>query len=53
MCSVIPLDTQLSAVDSLIDSMMLVEEDDDGKKIDMFKVHHIPHPGFQRLFQVL
>lgn len=53
VCSVIPLDTQLSAVDSLIDSMMLVEEDDDGKKIDMFKVHHIPHPGFQRLFQVL
>ncbi|XP_036965192.1 X-ray repair cross-complementing protein 5 [Acanthopagrus latus] len=49
----IPSDTQLSAVDSLIDSMMLVEEDDDGKKIDMFKVHHIPHPGFQRLFQCL
>lgn len=53
MWSVIPLDTQLSAVDSLIDSMMLVEEDDDGKKTDMFKVHHIPNPGFQRLFQVL
>uniref|UniRef100_A0A671Z2D9 X-ray repair cross-complementing protein 5 n=1 Tax=Sparus aurata TaxID=8175 RepID=A0A671Z2D9_SPAAU len=48
-----PSDTQLSAVDSLIDSMMLVEEDDDGKKTDMFKVHHIPNPGFQRLFQCL
>lgn len=47
------LDTQLSAVDSLIDSMMLVKEGDDEKPEDMFKVHHIPNPEFQRLFQVL
>ncbi|XP_031714163.1 X-ray repair cross-complementing protein 5 isoform X2 [Anarrhichthys ocellatus] len=45
-------DTQLSAVDSLIDSMML-EEDDNGDKKDMFKVHHIPNPSFQRHFQCL
>lgn len=45
-------DTQLSAVDSLIDSMML-EEDDNGEKKDMFKVHHIPNPSFQRHFQCL
>ncbi|XP_075964719.1 X-ray repair cross-complementing protein 5-like [Anarhichas minor] len=45
-------DTQLSAVDSLIDSMML-EEDDNGDKKDMFKVHHIPNPFFQRHFQCL
>uniref|UniRef100_A0A8D0DEX2 X-ray repair cross-complementing protein 5 n=1 Tax=Sander lucioperca TaxID=283035 RepID=A0A8D0DEX2_SANLU len=45
-----PSDTQLSAVDSLIDSMMLVEGDD---QKDMFKVHHIPNPAFQRHFQVL
>ncbi|CAG09291.1 unnamed protein product, partial [Tetraodon nigroviridis] len=50
---VTPTETQLSAVDSLIDSMMLVEEGDDGKPKDMFKVHHIPNPEFQRLFQVL
>lgn len=49
---VISLDTQLSAVDSLIDSMMLVEEGDDEKPKDLFKVHHIPNPEFQRLFQV-
>ncbi|XP_035860194.1 X-ray repair cross-complementing protein 5 [Sander lucioperca] len=45
-----PSDTQLSAVDSLIDSMMLVEGDD---QKDMFKVHHIPNPAFQRHFQCL
>lgn len=50
---VISLDTQLSAVDSLIDSMMLVEEGDEEKLKDMFKVHRIPNPEFQRLFQVL
>ncbi|XP_044222030.1 X-ray repair cross-complementing protein 5 isoform X2 [Thunnus albacares] len=47
-----PSDTQLSAVDSLIDSMMLVE-DEDGEQKDMFKVHHIPNPAFQRHFQCL
>ncbi len=54
MCFVIPLGTQLSAVDSLIDSMMLVEQDDDNaEQKDMFKAHHIPNPAFQRHFQVL
>ncbi|XP_019945646.2 X-ray repair cross-complementing protein 5 [Paralichthys olivaceus] len=48
-----PSDTQLSAMDSLIDSMMLVEEDENGEKKDMFKVHHIPNPAFQRHFQCL
>ncbi|XP_074515625.1 X-ray repair cross-complementing protein 5-like isoform X1 [Sebastes fasciatus] len=49
-----PSDTQLSAVDSLIDSMMLVEEEDDNEKQkDMFKVHDIPNPAFQRHFQCL
>uniref|UniRef100_UPI0037E95C64 X-ray repair cross-complementing protein 5 n=1 Tax=Semicossyphus pulcher TaxID=241346 RepID=UPI0037E95C64 len=47
-----PSDTQLSAVDSLIDSMMLVEEED-GEKKDLFKVHNIPNPAFQRHFQCL
>ncbi|XP_040004024.1 X-ray repair cross-complementing protein 5 [Xiphias gladius] len=46
-------DTQLSAVDSLIDSMMLVEEDENGEQKDMFKVHNIPNPAFQRHFQCL
>lgn len=46
-------DSQLSAVDSLIDSMMLVEDVDDGKQKDIFKVHNIPNPAFQRLFQVV
>lgn len=48
-----PSDTQLSAVDSLIDSMMLVEEDEKSEKKDLFKVHHIPNPAFQRHFQCL
>ncbi|XP_071373503.1 X-ray repair cross-complementing protein 5 [Centroberyx affinis] len=48
-----PSETQLSAVDSLIDSMMLVEEDENGQQEDMFKAHHIPNPAFQRLFQCL
>ncbi|XP_068559485.1 X-ray repair cross-complementing protein 5 [Cebidichthys violaceus] len=47
-----PSDTQLSAVDSLIDSMMLEEDDNEDKK-DMFKVHHLPNPAFQRHFQCL
>uniref|UniRef100_A0A8K9V0H4 X-ray repair complementing defective repair in Chinese hamster cells 5 n=1 Tax=Oncorhynchus mykiss TaxID=8022 RepID=A0A8K9V0H4_ONCMY len=46
-----PSEDQLSAVDSLIDSMMLVEED--GEKKDLFKVNHIPNPQYQRLFQCL
>ncbi|XP_072300500.1 X-ray repair cross-complementing protein 5 isoform X1 [Eucyclogobius newberryi] len=48
-----PSETQLSAMDSLIDSMMLVEEDENGEPKDMLKVHHIPNPAFQRHFQCL
>ncbi|XP_015214713.2 X-ray repair cross-complementing protein 5 isoform X1 [Lepisosteus oculatus] len=43
---------QLSAVDSLIDSMMLVEEED-GETADLFKVNKMANPQFQRLFQCL
>lgn len=48
-----PSESQLSAVDALIDSMMLVEELEDGEKYDTFKVNNIPNPQFQRLFQCL
>uniref|UniRef100_A0A8C8SKX4 X-ray repair cross-complementing protein 5 n=1 Tax=Pelusios castaneus TaxID=367368 RepID=A0A8C8SKX4_9SAUR len=49
-----PTEDQLSAVDSLIDSMSLVHEDDDGETIeDMFKTSKIPNPHFQRLYQCL
>lgn len=48
-----PSEAQLDAVDSLIDSMMLVEEDENGDQEDLFRVHHIPNPAFQRLFQCL
>ncbi|KAJ8253021.1 hypothetical protein GJAV_G00208260 [Gymnothorax javanicus] len=48
-----PSEEQLSAVDSLIDSMMLVEKTEDGETVDMFKVNQIPNPQFQRLFQCL
>ncbi|XP_074550578.1 X-ray repair cross-complementing protein 5-like [Halichoeres trimaculatus] len=47
-----PSDNQLSAVDALIDSMMLVEEED-GEESDHFEVHEIPNPAFQRHFQCL
>ncbi|XP_041857448.1 X-ray repair cross-complementing protein 5 [Melanotaenia boesemani] len=47
-----PSDAQLSAVDSLIDSMMLVE-DENGEQKDLFKPHLIPNPAFQRHFQCL
>ncbi|XP_066542697.1 X-ray repair cross-complementing protein 5 [Hoplias malabaricus] len=46
-------ESQLAAVDAVIDSMMLVEEDEDGEKVDIFKVNNIPNPQFQRLFQCL
>uniref|UniRef100_A0A673CMZ3 X-ray repair cross-complementing protein 5 n=2 Tax=Sphaeramia orbicularis TaxID=375764 RepID=A0A673CMZ3_9TELE len=49
----VPTEAQLSAVDSLIDSMMLVEKDESGEQKDMLKVHHIPNPAFQRHFQCL
>ncbi|XP_053733877.1 X-ray repair cross-complementing protein 5 isoform X1 [Synchiropus splendidus] len=48
-----PSEDQFSAVDTLIDSMMLMEEDEDGGQVDIFKVHNIPNPDFQRLFQCL
>lgn len=42
-------------MDSLIDSMMLVEEgdEDEDEQKDLFRVHDIPNPAFQRHFQVL
>uniref|UniRef100_A0A8B9KR12 X-ray repair cross-complementing protein 5 n=1 Tax=Astyanax mexicanus TaxID=7994 RepID=A0A8B9KR12_ASTMX len=48
-----PSGSQLSAVDALIDSMMLVEKHEDGEKYDTFKINNIPNPQFQRLFQCL
>uniref|UniRef100_A0A8C3TBZ3 X-ray repair cross-complementing protein 5 n=1 Tax=Chelydra serpentina TaxID=8475 RepID=A0A8C3TBZ3_CHESE len=49
-----PTADQLSAVDSLIDSMSLVYEDDDGETTeDIFKTSKIPNPQFQRLYQCL
>ncbi|XP_077472860.1 X-ray repair cross-complementing protein 5-like [Stigmatopora argus] len=48
-----PSEKQLEAVDSLIDSMMLVDKDADGDLKDLFKVHHTPNPEYQRLFQCL
>ncbi|XP_065606545.1 X-ray repair cross-complementing protein 5 isoform X1 [Cyrtonyx montezumae] len=49
-----PSADQLSAVDSLIDSMNLVYEDDDGETFeDLFKPSKIPNPHFQRLYQCL
>ncbi|KAM4026241.1 X-ray repair cross-complementing protein 5 [Anomaloglossus baeobatrachus] len=47
-----PTDAQLSAVDSLIDNMSLVQEDDEEIE-DLFKPSKIPNPQFQRLFQCL
>uniref|UniRef100_A0A663N2F5 X-ray repair cross-complementing protein 5 n=1 Tax=Athene cunicularia TaxID=194338 RepID=A0A663N2F5_ATHCN len=50
----IPTADQLSAVDSLIDSMNLICEDDDGETFeDLFKPSKIPNPHFQRLYQCL
>ncbi|NXI50389.1 XRCC5 protein, partial [Chloroceryle aenea] len=50
----IPTEDQLSAVDSLIDSMNLVHEDDDGETFeDLFQPSKIPNPHFQRLYQCL
>ncbi|KAM8806837.1 X-ray repair cross-complementing protein 5 [Eudromia elegans] len=50
----IPTEDQLSAVDSLIDSMNLVYEDEDGETFeDLFKPSKIPNPHFQRLYQCL
>ncbi|NXT77776.1 XRCC5 protein, partial [Zapornia atra] len=50
----IPTADQLSAVDSLIDSMNLIYEDGDGGTFkDLFKPSKIPNPHFQRLYQCL
>lgn len=47
------LGDQLSAVDSLIDSMSLIYEADDRETFeDLFKPSKIPNPHFQRLYQV-
>ncbi|XP_077037706.1 X-ray repair cross-complementing protein 5 isoform X1 [Agelaius phoeniceus] len=48
----IPTVDQLSAVDSLIDSMNLVHEDEETFE-DLFKPSKIPNPHFQRLYQCL
>ncbi|NXG06645.1 XRCC5 protein, partial [Sakesphorus luctuosus] len=48
----IPTAEQLSAVDSLIDSMNLVHEDGETFE-DLFKPSKIPNPHFQRLYQCL
>ncbi|NWY76395.1 XRCC5 protein, partial [Erithacus rubecula] len=48
----IPTADQLSAVDSLIDSMNLVCEDGETFE-DLFKPSKIPNPHFQRLYQCL
>uniref|UniRef100_A0A8V0ZBK8 X-ray repair cross complementing 5 n=1 Tax=Gallus gallus TaxID=9031 RepID=A0A8V0ZBK8_CHICK len=48
-----PTADQLSAIDSLIDSMNLVYEDHNGETFeDLFKPSKIPNPHFQRLYQV-
>ncbi|NXD37194.1 XRCC5 protein, partial [Copsychus sechellarum] len=48
----LPTADQLSAVDSLIDSMNLVHEDGETFE-DLFKPSKIPNPHFQRLYQCL
>uniref|UniRef100_A0A8C5TV59 X-ray repair cross-complementing protein 5 n=1 Tax=Malurus cyaneus samueli TaxID=2593467 RepID=A0A8C5TV59_9PASS len=48
----LPTADQLSAVDSLIDSMNLVHEDGESFE-DLFKPSKIPNPHFQRLYQCL
>ncbi|NXY20643.1 XRCC5 protein, partial [Atrichornis clamosus] len=48
----LPTADQLSAVDSLIDSMNLVYEDGETFE-DLFKPSKIPNPHFQRLYQCL
>ncbi|NWI88421.1 XRCC5 protein, partial [Pitta sordida] len=49
----VPTEDQLSAVDSLIDSMNLVYEEDGETFEDLFKPSKIPNPHFQRLYQCL
>ncbi|XP_054827072.1 X-ray repair cross-complementing protein 5 [Eublepharis macularius] len=49
-----PTEDQLCAVDSLIDSMNLIYEDEiEGTMEDIFKTSKFPNPQFQRLFQCL
>ncbi|NXP30626.1 XRCC5 protein, partial [Leiothrix lutea] len=47
-----PTVDQLSAIDSLMDSMNLVHEDEETSE-DLFKPSKIPNPHFQRLYQCL
>ena len=50
---ILVLEAQLSAVDALIDSMSLVQKDEEEGSIeDLFPTSKIPNPQFQRLFQV-
>lgn len=51
LCVIAVLVDQLSAVDSLIDSMNLVHEDGETFE-DLFKPSKIPNPHFQRFYQV-
>nr|XP_056717601.1 X-ray repair cross-complementing protein 5 [Euleptes europaea] len=49
-----PTEDQLCAVDSLVDSMNLVYEDEREETMkDIFKTSKFPNPQFQRLFQCL
>nr|XP_060629911.1 X-ray repair cross-complementing protein 5 isoform X1 [Anolis sagrei ordinatus] len=49
-----PTEDQLLAVDSLIDSMSLVYEDENEETVeDTFKTSKFPNPQFQRLYQCL
>lgn len=51
LCIIAALADQLSAVESLMDSMNLVHEDGETSE-DLFKPSKIPNPRFQRLYQV-
>uniref|UniRef100_A0A286XHS4 X-ray repair cross-complementing protein 5 n=1 Tax=Cavia porcellus TaxID=10141 RepID=A0A286XHS4_CAVPO len=49
-----PTEAQLDAVDAFIDSMSLIEKDEEEDTIkDLFPTAKIPNPEFQRLFQCL
>uniref|UniRef100_A0A8C0WSB8 ATP-dependent DNA helicase 2 subunit 2 n=1 Tax=Castor canadensis TaxID=51338 RepID=A0A8C0WSB8_CASCN len=49
-----PTESQLNAIDALIDSMSLVKKDEEEDTFeDLFPTTKIPNPEFQRLFQCL
>ena len=53
LCLSLSYEAQLSAVDAWIDSMSLVQKDEEEGTIeDLFPTSKIPNPQFQRLFQV-